>query len=121
MSPPVAAGLLEAINIIKHDFTYKEKLFNNYYYLREKLQELGFNTMDSETPVIPILIGEEKTANQFAEILFDEGIFAPCVRWPATPKKMARIRVTLMASHEKKHLEKFLRAAEIAGKKTKVI
>jgi 8-amino-7-oxononanoate synthase len=121
MSPPVAAAILEALRIIKKDLSYKNKLFDNYTYLLKSLQDLGFNTMDSETPVIPILIGAEKKANKFAELLFEQGIFAPCVRWPATPKGMARIRVTLMASHDKKHLDKFIQAAKSAGEEMGII
>lgn len=110
MMPAASAALIEALKIIDEEPEWREKLLSNENYLRKGLQERGFNTFASATQIIPIYIGSDKNAIQFSRRLFDEGIFAPCVRWPAVEKDKARIRFTVMATHTKEQMDKLLNA-----------
>jgi 7-keto-8-aminopelargonate synthetase-like enzyme len=83
-------------------------LLNNSEYLRNGFSDLGFDIFGSKTQIIPILIGDELTAVKFSRKLFENGVFAPCVRWPAVEKGAARIRFTVMATHTKNQLDRLL-------------
>lgn len=118
--PAVSAGLIESIRIVSEDKNIREKLWENTRYLRGKLKEIGFNIL-GETNIIPLVIGDEKKAISFSRELFELGVFAPCVRWPAVPEKQARLRITVMASHSKENIDKFLEVLKIAGEKLSII
>lgn len=108
MTPMASAALVTALKIIDEEPQWREKLLSNADYLRNGLQEKGFDTVTSATQIIPILIGSDKDAIQFSRRLFEEGIFAPCVRWPAVEKNKARIRFTVMATHTKEQMDRLL-------------
>lgn len=108
MTPMASAALVTALKIIDEEPQWREKLLSNADYLRNGLQEKGFDTITSATQIIPILIGSDKDAIQFSRRLFEEGIFAPCVRWPAVEKNKARIRFTVMATHTKEQMDRLL-------------
>lgn len=116
MMPAASAALIEALKIIEEEPEWREKLLSNENYLRTGLQERGFNTFASATQIIPIFIGSDKDAIKFSRRLFDEGVFAPCVRWPAVEKDKARIRFTVMATHTKEQMDKLLNACAVIKK-----
>lgn len=121
LSPAVVGGIIGSINYIKNHSEAREKLKSNHEYFRESLKKMGFNTLQSITQVVPLLVGDDtKTINFFNE-LFDKGLFAPAVRWPAVPKNTGRIRFSIMATHEKDQINKALNIIELAGKKFKLI
>lgn len=99
MPASVSAGLIAAIEEVQAHPELRKKLWDNAVRLREGFNKMGFNTLTSESQIIPVLIGDEKKAIKTAKMLFERGFFAPCVRWPAVPKGQARIRFTVMASH----------------------
>ena len=89
----------------------------NRDYLVFGLEDLGFDTLGSETPIVPILVGDDDKAEAMSGELFARGLFAPCVRWPAVARGQSRIRITLTASHERAHLDRLLEGlAEVGGK-----
>lgn len=106
----ISAGVIEAINIAKTETWRREQLLANSAYVRESLNDLGFNTLNSETQIIPVLTGDENLTIAIAHSLFEYGIFAPSVRYPVAPKGKARIRLSLMATHEEKHIKKLIQA-----------
>lgn len=121
LPPPIAAGVIAALEIIQKNPDLRKRLYENTKYLRENLQELGFNTLNSQTPIIPILIGEEKKAIKFAELLFERNIYVPCIRWPAVPKGKARIRFITIATHTKEQINKLLNTCKEVGRFLKII
>jgi len=121
MTPSTAGTIIAALAVLESDSSIRESMWDNAKYLKSGLQKIGFNTLTSETQIIPILIGKDETAIAFSRQAFEAGIFSPCVRWPAVEKGKARIRVTVMATHEKKHLDKLLGSFEEIGKKLKII
>lgn len=119
--PSLALGIMKSIEIIERDQWRRKKLWENTHYLKSNLQKLGFNTLASQTPIIPILIGEEKSAIEMSRELLQRGIFAPPIRWPAVPHGGARMRFTLTTEYSKKQLDTLLQHLSEVGKRFNVI
>lgn len=95
---------------------YRKKLSKNIESLSSGLKKLGFN-ITSETHIIPIIIGSEKTALEFGSYLYKNGVFAQPIRFPTVPKNKARIRISVTSWLSKKHIEAALDVFDSAGKK----
>lgn len=121
MTIPDVSACIKAIEILKKSDLLVKKLWHNTNYLRSGLKKLGFDTGKSQTPIIPVILGDAKTTKDFSKNLFDEGIFAMAITYPTVPMGRARIRLMNSAAHEKKHLDSALHAFEKVGKKLKVI
>ncbi len=121
LPPCLAAGIIKAMEIARREPQRRVKLWRNRDYLVGCLEDLGFDTLGSETPIVPLLIGDDETAAAIAEELFERGIFAPPVRWPAVARGQSRVRITLMASHERSHLDRLIEALADLGAKHGVL
>jgi glycine C-acetyltransferase len=88
---------------------------------KTEMKKLGFNTGRSETPITPVILGENQIAQQFSRRLFERGIFAMPIVFPTVPKGTARIRVMISASHTSSDLEQGLEAFQSVGKELGVI
>ncbi len=121
LPPAIAAAVIAAIEEIQKNHELRKNIWSNANYLRNNLQKLGFNTLNSETQIIPILIGDEKKTMKMAELLFERNIYAPCIRWPAVPKKEARMRFLVMATHTKEQIDTLLKACQEVGQFLKII
>jgi len=98
---PDTAALLEAVKMLGESEDLVQKLWGNVEYLRQGFTELGFNIGHSETPIIPIMLGDEDKAKAFSAKLFEEGVFASAICFPMVPKGTARVRVIVSASFSK--------------------
>ncbi|MBI2475812.1 MAG: 8-amino-7-oxononanoate synthase [Candidatus Taylorbacteria bacterium] len=116
MMPAASAALIKALEIIETEPQHRIRLLENSDYLRNSFHELGFDTLTSQTQIIPILIGDDRKAIAFSRRLLEEGIFGPNVRWPAVEKNKARIRFTVMATHTKEQMNKLLNACKTIKK-----
>ncbi len=121
MTPAASASAAVAIEVIQSEPIWKDMLGKNSDYARSGFQSIGYNTLSSQTQIIPILIGSDENAVKFSRMLFNRGVFGPCVRWPAVGKGQARIRFTLMATHTKQQIERLLEVCKEVGQKLKVI
>jgi 7-keto-8-aminopelargonate synthetase-like enzyme len=110
MPPGTAAGVIAAIEEIRNNPALRNNLWKNAEHLREGIRKLGLSTLNSETQIVPVLIGKEKKAIEVSRLLFQRGFFAPCIRWPAVPKNEARIRCTVMATHTEEQIDALLSA-----------
>ena len=99
ISPAVISGTIKSLDIIMENTLLTKKLSKNIEYFCEGLKKIGFN-IESNTPIIPIMIGDEKLAVDFSNKLIKEGIFIPAIRFPTVKKGEARLRLTLMATHD---------------------
>lgn len=104
LSPSIIAGSIKSIDIIEKNQTLVKKLQSNVKYMVKGLKSIGFDTK-SLTPIIPILIGEEKIALKFSEKLLEEGIYIPAIRYPTVKKGEAILRLTLMSTHDFEDLD----------------
>ncbi|WP_422700337.1 aminotransferase class I/II-fold pyridoxal phosphate-dependent enzyme [Dissulfurispira thermophila] len=117
-SPPPAsiAAVSAAVDIIENEPERIERLWKNTYKMLKGFKELGFNLGPSETPIIPIIVGEDETAFKFVMMLQEEGVFANVAVSPAVPPGKALIRTSYMATHTDEHLDKVLEAFKKVGK-----
>ena len=121
MTAPDVAACLAAIDILEKSSELVEKLWENTTYFKERMEQLGFDTGLSATPIVPIMLGEAPLAQDFSRRLFDEGIFAMAIGFPTVSRGKARIRVMNSAAHSQDDLDQGLAAFEAVGKELGVI
>ena len=121
LSPAIAGGIIGSVNYIKKHPELIKKLKENADYFRTNLNKFGFNTLLSNTQIIPLLVGEDKKTIHFFEELFKNGVFAPAVRWPAVPRNMGRIRFSITSEHTIEQLDRALCIVNSIGKEIKLI
>jgi glycine C-acetyltransferase len=121
MTIPDVAACTAAVKLLTNSGDLVKKLWQNADYLRAGLKKLGFDTGNSISPIIPLMLGESKLAQDFSKELFAEGLFAKAIVYTTVAQGKARIRIMNSAGHTKKHLEKALKIFEKVGKKLKVI
>lgn len=103
----VAAGLA-AVDLIQKESWRRKQLLNNAEYLREELKKIGFDTLNSQSQIVPVITGNIQRTLQLSGKLFENGIFAPAIRPPTVPEDKCRIRVSLTSKLEKNDLDKLL-------------
>jgi glycine C-acetyltransferase len=121
LPPAATAATIEAVKILMESEEYTEKLWENARYFKEGLKSHGFDIGKSETPITPVMIGEEAKTMEFSRELLEEGVFVSGIVYPTVPKGTGRCRVMLSASHTKEDLDFALRAFEKVGKNLGII
>lgn len=121
LPPSVLASSLAAIEVVEKEPELRQNLWKNVEKIKRGLKSLGFDTMKSETQIIPILIGKEDLTMKMSESLFKEGILAVAIRPPSVPKGTSRIRVSIMATHTDGHIRRALEAFGKVGRRLGVI
>lgn len=116
LPPPVLAASLAAIEIVEKEPEMRERLWENVRKIKSGLKALGFDTMSSQTQIIPIFIGDQDLTMKMSELLLEEGILAIGIRPPTVPKGTSRIRLSVMATHTDEHIGRVLEAFKKAGK-----
>jgi glycine C-acetyltransferase len=111
--PAVAASCIAAFEILEQEPERMQNLWKNTEYFRAALKSAGFDTGASETPIIPIMVGQAKTAFAFSRALFEEGLLATGIGFPTVPEGKARIRTIVTATHTTEQLD---RATEILSR-----
>lgn len=119
--PAVTAANDAAIDVLLNEPELIDKLWENTKYFKEGLQSLGFDTGISETPVTPVMIGDDALTHKFSDQLFEEGVFAQGIVFPTVQRGKGRIRTIVTAEHSKDELQEALQAFEKVGKKLKII
>ena len=116
MPPSALASVLKCLDIIESQPELRTKLWDNANYFRSGLQQLGFNTLASETPIIPVLIGENEPTFTVCKRLFEKGVFVNCAVSPAVAPGSSLLRSSVMASHDRAGLDKALDNFKEVGK-----
>lgn len=120
-TPQVCGSLIEALNVIEDEPELCKKLWDNIHYFRAHLVDLGFNINGSETAIFPIIIGDDFKVKEACRMLHERGVYSNLVLYPAVPRKLSRLRLSLMATHTREHLDKALEVIEDVGKKLAII
>jgi glycine C-acetyltransferase len=120
-TPADTAACLAAVDLLEESEALVKKLWDNAAYFRGEMQRLGFDTGRSQTPIVPVMLGDAGLAKQFSRELFDAGVFAMPIGFPTVPKGLARIRVMNTAAHSRGDLDLGLEAFAQVGKKLAVI
>ncbi len=110
LSPADIASCIAAVDILEKSDLLVKKMWANARYFKDKMKKLGFNVGHSVTPIVPVMLMDEKVAVEFSKKLFAKGIFAVALCYPTVPLGKARIRVMISAAHTKKHLDQALSA-----------
>lgn len=110
LPPAVMAMALAAIDIVEREPERRESLWNNCRNLKEGLSKLGFDIGASESPILPLIIGDAAECMRFSEALLERGVFVQGIRPPTVPQGTSRLRITLMATHTCEHIERGVEA-----------
>ncbi|MGI9057203.1 MAG: glycine C-acetyltransferase [Ktedonobacteraceae bacterium] len=119
--PSVVATCIAAIDLLENDTSLVERLWENAHFFKRGLEQLGFNTGKSETPITPVIVGEGALAMQFSDRLFQEGVFAQGIVFPTVPADKCRVRTIVTALHTNEELAKALAVFEKVGKELNII
>ena len=120
-TPATAASVIKAIEICEREPERRGMLWQNTRYMKRELDGLGFDTGDSESPVIPVVVGEDYTCFRMVTRLHEEGIFVNPVITPAVQPGRAMLRTSFMATHTRAQLDRGLEAIEKVGREFGVI
>ncbi|MFS0612352.1 glycine C-acetyltransferase [Lederbergia ruris] len=121
VTPADAVAATEAIEILMDSKELNERLWANGDYLKKGLKDLGFDIGDSETPITPCVIGDEKKTQQFSKRLYEEGVYAKSIVFPTVPKGTGRVRNMPTAAHTKEMLDQAIAIYEKVGKEMGII
>ncbi|MFD2638915.1 glycine C-acetyltransferase [Piscibacillus salipiscarius] len=116
LSPADVTACTKAIDLLMESTELHDRMWENGDYLKKGLKELGFDIGNSETPITPCIIGEEKATQEFSKRLFDEGVYAKSIVFPTVPKGTGRVRNMPTAAHTKDMLDEALAIYKKVGK-----
>ncbi len=119
--PSVAASALAAVRLVQEEPELIERLWDNTRFFKKGLTQLGWNTGASETPITPVMVGDERLTMDLSDRLFTAGVFALGIAFPTVPRGKARIRTIVTAGHTRTHLQRALDAFERIGREMKLI
>ncbi len=119
--PAVVAAVDASFDLLQDEPQWLDRLWDNARYMLQGLKDLGFDTGHSSTPVIPVMIRDTQKTLVMNRMLLDQGVFASPVVHPGVPLRKERLRLGIMATHTRKHLDKALEIFQFIGKKLEVI
>ncbi len=114
---PQTAAVLAALDIIESEPQHVQNLWDNADYMRKGFNDLGYNTATSNTPIIPVVLGEDFRVGLAWNALIEEGVYTNPVVPPATPPKGGLLRTSYTATHRKEHLDRALHAFKVVGER----
>lgn len=121
MTVPDVAACLAAVDLLESSTELVDRLWQNAKIFREGMNQMGFDTGHSQTPIVPVMLGEAPLAQQFSRRLFEEGVFAMAIGYPTVPQGKARIRVMNSAAHSADDIEQALDTFGRVGRELGVI
>lgn len=121
LAPAIVGASLKAIDLIENNKSIISKLNENTTYFRNQIKELGFDIKGDNHPIVPVMIYDDKIASEMSDYLLKNGIYVVGFSYPVVPKGLARIRVQISSSHNKKQIDKAVSLFKKAGQKFGVI
>jgi glycine C-acetyltransferase len=121
MTVPDVAACIESVNVLQESTDLVEKLWSNAEYFKKSMSDYGFDTGKTQTPIVPVMLGEAQLAQTFSRRLFEEGVFAMAIGFPTVPRGKARIRVMNSAAHSQSDLDAALAIFRKVGKEFQVV
>ena len=119
--PPVVAACIAAIDVLEKEPQHVKRLWDNTWYFKKTMKDLGFDVGNSQTPITPVIVGESGVAKKLSSRLFEEGVFALPIVFPMVAKDKARIRTMMNAQLIKEDLDFAISSFEKIGKELKII
>jgi len=121
LPPAVVGAAIKAIELAEKGDDLRNRLFDNARYFRTAMAAAGFKLLPGEHPIIPVMLGEAKIAQDLAAKVFEEGVYVTGFFYPVVPQGAARIRTQMSAAHTAKDIERAVAAFTRAGRDLKVI
>ncbi|GJM40826.1 MAG: 2-amino-3-ketobutyrate CoA ligase [Ardenticatenaceae bacterium] len=121
LTVPDTAACLAAVELLQESTELVDRLWSNAALFKKEMQNMGFDTGVTQTPIVPVMLGEATLAQKFSQRLFEEGVFAMAIGFPTVPRGKARIRVMNSAAHSHDDLEQALDVFSRVGKDLGVI
>jgi glycine C-acetyltransferase len=121
VSPADAIASTKAVELLMESTELHDRLWENAEYLKSGLKELGFDIGESETPITPVVIGDENDTQKFSKRLYDEGVYAKSIVFPTVPRGTGRVRNMPSAAHTKEMLDEAIRIYEKVGREMGLI
>lgn len=121
LAPSIVGASLKVFELLNCDNSLRDKLEENTNYFKKKIKAAGFDIIDGDSAIVPVMLYDAKLAQQMASELLQEGIYVIGFFYPVVPKEKARIRVQLSAAHDKNQLDKAVKSFIKVGRELKVI
>jgi glycine C-acetyltransferase len=121
MMPSAAAAIIEAFKMLEESTEYTDRLWDNAKYFKNKLSALGFDIGKSETPITPVMIGDEKLTMAYSKALLEQGVYVSGIVFPTVQKGQGRIRCMVSALHTKQMLDQAVKIMYDVAKKMNIL
>ncbi len=121
LAPAIVGASIKVFEMLENDTQLRDTLMENTAYFKKGLKSAGFDIVDGDSAIVPVMLYDAKLSQNMADRLLEEGIYVIGFFYPVVPKGKARIRVQLSAAHTKEHLDKAINAFIKVGKELKVI
>jgi glycine C-acetyltransferase len=121
LAPSIVGASIAVFDLLSSTTELRDRLEDNTNYFKAGIKRIGLEIREGDSPIVPVMLYDAKVAQEFANRLLEEGVYAIGFFYPVVPKEQARIRVQLSAGHTKEHLDKAINAFEKVGKELGVI
>ncbi len=121
LAPAIVGASIKVFDLLKNDTTLRDQLEQNTNYFKEGIKKAGFDIVDGDSAIVPVMLYDAKLSQTMANMLLEEGIYVIGFFFPVVPKDKARIRVQLSAAHTKEHLDKAISSFVNVGKRLEII
>jgi len=121
LAPAIVGASIKVFDMLANDTSLRDKLAWNTEYFKTEIKKAGFDIVDGDSAIVPIMLYDAKLSQTMANMLLKEGIYVIGFFFPVVPKDKARIRVQLSAAHEKGHLDHAISAFIKVGKQLEII
>ncbi|WP_299333135.1 glycine C-acetyltransferase [uncultured Psychroserpens sp.] len=121
LAPAIVGASIKVFDMLANDTSLRDTLENNTNYFKKGMKEAGFDIIDGDSAIVPVMLYDAKLSQTMAKMLLDEGIYVIGFFFPVVPREKARIRVQLSAAHTKAHLDKAIEAFIKVGKTLEII
>ncbi|WP_350289659.1 glycine C-acetyltransferase [uncultured Croceitalea sp.] len=121
LAPAIVGASIKVFDMLKNDTSLRDKLEKNTTYFKNGMKKAGFDIIDGDSAIVPVMLYDAKLSQQMADKLLEKGIYVIGFFYPVVPKGKARIRVQLSAAHEKEHLDHAINAFIAVGKELNIV
>jgi glycine C-acetyltransferase len=121
LTPALAAAGIEVFRMLSSTTALRDKLMDNTRYFRDKLSKVGYDLLEGETAIVPVMLYDARLATEVADAMLEEGIYVIGFSFPVVPEGKARIRVQISAAHEREHLDRAVEAFARVGRRLGVV
>ncbi|HET8839045.1 MAG TPA: glycine C-acetyltransferase [Flavobacteriaceae bacterium] len=121
LMPAIVGASLKVFEILSRDTVLKDKLSENTRYFKQGVKDAGFDIIEGDSAIVPVMLYDAKLSQKMANMLLEEGIYVIGFFFPVVPKGKARIRVQLSAAHTREHLDKAIAAFTKVGQRLNII